>query len=82
MKINKLLSLERSLVCGLLLMITSISLTICSLATWRDKEFLFLEPNETMRLVIPAVTCAILAVNVSVNGFFLTLLNYLKKDNK
>ena len=56
MKINKLLSLERSLVCGLLLMITSISLTICSLATWRDKEFLFLEPNETMRLVIPAVT--------------------------
>ena len=59
MKINKLLSLERSLVCGLLLMITSISLTICSLATWRDKEFLFLEPNETMRLVIPAVTCNI-----------------------
>ena len=40
-----------------------------------------LQPSETMRLVIPSVTLAILAINICLNGFFMTLLNYMHKDS-
>jgi glycosyltransferase involved in cell wall biosynthesis len=79
-KISETITLERSLLCSALLLFASITLTTFAIADWSNNEFLSLDPRETMRLVIPAVSLAIISMNVILNGFFITLLEYLRKQ--
>jgi glycosyltransferase involved in cell wall biosynthesis len=80
LRISQIVNLERSLVCGGIFLVVSLFLAALSITNWSNNHFKSLQPSETMRLVIPSVTLAILAVNISINGFFMTLLNYMKND--
>ena len=80
LRISQLVNLERSLFCGGIFLAISLLLAVLSITNWSSNNFMSLQPSETMRVVIPSVTLAILAVNISLNGFFMTLLNYMKND--
>jgi hypothetical protein len=74
-----LFSLERGIVVGVL--IAAVGLGFLGAATWKWKAagFGIISYPESLRLVIPAVTCVTLGVQTLFSSFFLSILE-LKHD--
>ncbi len=68
------LTLEAGLLAGLALLLLGGLLTVAALSTWSRSAFGALTPEATMRLVIPAGTCILLAFHVAYGAFFLSVL--------
>lgn len=68
------LSLERALVASLLVFLGGLAVSAVAVGRWGSAGFPDLLPAETMRLVIPAVTAMILAVQTAYGAAFLSLL--------
>jgi hypothetical protein len=67
-------TLERALLASLALFLAGLLLAMVSLAHWRARGFQALDPSHSMRLVIPAATAMLLAVQSAYGACFVTLL--------
>ena len=74
-----LFSLERGIVAGLLVFAIGLSFLAAAVWKWKAAGFGHLDYGESLRLVIPAVTCLTLAVQAVFSSFFLSILE-LKHD--
>ncbi|MFO1391448.1 MAG: glycosyltransferase family 2 protein [Agitococcus sp.] len=75
-------SLEKGLVIAGFMMCTGISLALLSVFSWQQTGFKSLEPTQIMRLAIPASSAMIMAMEVLMASFFLSLLNFIIHKNK
>ena len=74
-----LFSLERGIGVGLLAFIVGLGFLAAAVWKWKAADFGHLDYAESLRLVIPAVTCLTLAVQAVFSSFFLSILE-LKHD--
>lgn len=69
-----LLTLERGLILGGLLLLFGVGLTVVAIAKWDIENFGGMVPAQAMRLVIPASTAILLAFQIAYGAFFLNVL--------
>jgi hypothetical protein len=68
------LNLEKGLITGALLLLFGIVGSAFALGSWRARAFGALEPTETLRIVIPAVTAIALGFQTILSSLFLSVL--------
>ena len=73
-RLHERLTLERGLVLALLLLAAGLASGLAATLGWGRGGFGRLDPGFTMRLVIPSVTCILLAVSTASMAFFLSFL--------
>lgn len=69
------LQLERGLIVGLFAIALGVFGSLAALGLWRSADFGPLSVSETMRVVIPSVTCMIVGAQVMLGSLFLGVLN-------
>ena len=72
--IVSVITLERGLIFGAVLLLAGVGVGIYALSSWGLASFGSLEPSDTMRLVIPSVTAILLAFQIAYGAFFLSVL--------
>ncbi len=72
------INLEKGLIVGTLLVITGLILSVIAYTNWQDLNFGDINNNNTMRMVIPAVTAILLGVQIILFSLFFSVLG-LKK---
>jgi hypothetical protein len=78
-RVLALFSLERGIVAGLLMAAVGLGFLAAAILKWRAARFGIISYPESLRLVIPAVTCVTLGVQTLFSSFFLSILE-LKHD--
>lgn len=78
-KLLRLLNLEVGLTVGTILTLMGFGGTVYAFSTWQGRLFGALDPAETMRIVIPSITCLALGVQVMFASFFLSVLSLKTK---
>jgi hypothetical protein len=76
-RLNKLfryVKLETGLTIGAILLIGGIAFSVYALSSWRAQLYGPLEPTQTLRLVIPAVTLIMVGLQTVFSSFFLSIL--------
>ena len=68
------IKLETGILAGALLLGAGIALSIYALSFWSSRSFGPLDPSQTLRLVIPAVTLIALGLQTVLSSFFLSIL--------
>jgi glycosyltransferase involved in cell wall biosynthesis len=71
-------TLERALLGSLALFLAGLAMAVVSVADWRYGGFHALDPSKSMRVVIPAVTTMLLAVQCAHGALFVALLKIRK----
>jgi hypothetical protein len=71
-------TLERALLASLAVFLVGLAMAVDSVAGWRAGGFHALDPSHSMRLVIPAVTTILLAVQFAYGALFVALLKIRK----
>jgi glycosyltransferase involved in cell wall biosynthesis len=69
------LTLERGLITGGLLLLFGLAAGIYALSSWNLAGFGLLRPSETMRVVIPSATAILLAFQIAYGAFFVSVLD-------
>ncbi|MBD2178015.1 glycosyltransferase family 2 protein [Pseudanabaena sp. FACHB-1998] len=72
-------SLEKGLIIGILVLLVGIFGSVYALKIWELSSFGSLNPSETMRIVIPSVTCLALGFQVIFSSFFLSVLGLKRR---
>jgi glycosyltransferase involved in cell wall biosynthesis len=67
-------TLEVGLVAGVVLILAGAGAWVLGLEYWRIREFGALDPEKTLRIVIPGVVCFTLGFQVVLSSFFLSVL--------
>jgi hypothetical protein len=78
-RVLALFSLERGIIAGLLIAAVGLGFLAAAILKWRAARFGIISYPESLRLVIPAVTCVTLGVQTLFSSFFLSILE-LKHD--
>jgi hypothetical protein len=78
-RFQKLFSLERGLVIGLVTVVVGVVMLAAAVNEWRIRDFGRLNYAETMRLVVPGVTLAVLGYQTILSFFFLSLLDMRRR---
>ena len=76
-RLNRLfryVTLESGLICGLILLILSVSGTLYALDYWKTRNFGPLNPEQLLRIVIPSVFGLLLGFQTIVTSLFLSVL--------
>ena len=68
------IKLETGILAGVILLAAGIGLSIYALSFWSSRSFGPLDPSQTLRLVIPAVTLIALGLQTVLSSFFLSIL--------
>ncbi len=76
---KKFFTVDKGIFLGALLFIVGIVLTIIALVGWNRMGFGQLDPQQMMRLTIPAVTCMVVGVQVLFGSFFIGILEIKHK---
>jgi glycosyltransferase involved in cell wall biosynthesis len=71
----KLFTLERGLLLGGVLILTGIVMAVWAFVIWASVQFGNIEPQSTMRIVIPSVSIIIMGTQVIFSSFFLSFLD-------
>ena len=72
-------SLEKGLIAGLLLLIAGFAGSVAALGSWEHQAFGVLQPSETLRIVIPAVTSIALGFQTILSSLFLSVLQLKRR---
>ena len=80
-RLHDQLTLERSLVFALALLVVGLGLGIAAALGWGETGFGLLSPTRTMRLAIPSATCILLAVSTASMAFFLSFLRLVHRPS-
>ena len=78
-RLFRYLNLESGLIVGVILMLLGIGASVYAFGIWGQHSFGSLNPAETMPVVISAVTCFALGVQVVFSSFFLSILGLKRK---
>ena len=68
------ISLEVGLVIGVLLILSGAAIWVFGLGYWRAHQFGHLDPDATMRIVIPGLVSLTLGIQIVLSSFFLSVL--------
>jgi len=68
------IKLETGILAGVLLLVAGIGLSVYALSFWSSRSFGPLDPSQTLRLVIPAVTLIAIGLQTVLSSFFLSIL--------
>ncbi len=68
------ISLESGLIFGGMLLLAGVGASVYAFEIWEQHLFGSLDPAEVMKIVIPAITCLALGVQVVFSSFFLSIL--------
>lgn len=66
---------EKGAVAGVLLALAGIIMTIAAFVIWKDTSFGNLNPQEMMRMTIPALTLMVVGIEMIFASFFIGILN-------
>lgn len=66
---------EKGAVAGVLLTLAGIVMTIAAFVIWKDTSFGNLNPQEMMRMTIPALTLMVVGIEMIFASFFIGILN-------
>ena len=66
---------EKGAVTGVLLTLAGIAMTIAAFVIWKDTSFGNLNPQEMMRMTIPALTLMVVGIEMIFASFFIGILN-------
>jgi glycosyltransferase involved in cell wall biosynthesis len=75
----KYITLEVGLVAGTLLILAGTGAWVLGLEYWRIRQFGPLDPEKTLRIVIPGVVCFTLGFQVVLSSFFLSVLGMSRR---
>jgi glycosyltransferase involved in cell wall biosynthesis len=81
-RLNKLfrwVNLELGLIVGGVIMLTGIVGSVYALTSWGERSFGPLDSSQTLRTVIPAVTCLTLGCQIIFSSFFLSVLGLRRR---
>ena len=78
-RLFRYLSLEKGLILGGLLVLLGLGGSGYALKLWQSTAFGSLNPEQTMRIVIPSVTCLALGFQVVFSSFFLSVLGLKRR---
>jgi len=73
------ITLEVGLVVGALLIIAGAGAWVLGLEYWRIRQFGALDPEKTLRIVIPGVVCFTLGFQIVLSSFFLSVLGMSRR---
>ena len=73
------ITLEVGLVAGVLLILAGAGAWVLGLEYWRIRQFGPLDPEKTLRIVIPGVVCFTLGFQVILSSFFLSVLGMSRR---
>ena len=73
------ITLEVGLVVGVLLILAGAGAWVLGLEYWRIRQFGPLDPEKTLRIVIPGVVCFTLGFQVVLSSFFLSVLGMSRR---
>ena len=73
------ITLEVGLVAGVLLILAGAGAWVLGLEYWRIRQFGPLDPEKTLRIVIPGVVCFTLGFQVVLSSFFLSVLGMSRR---
>lgn len=76
LRIERSVTLERSLVFGLVLLFSGLVGSVYAVSLWSQKGFGALSPIAVMRVAIPAVTAMMIGVQSVFSGFFMYALRF------
>ena len=76
---KRFFTVDKGIFLGAVLSIIGIVLTIMALAGWNRMSFGQLDPQQMMRLTIPAVTCMVVGIQVLFGSFFIGILEIKHK---
>jgi glycosyltransferase involved in cell wall biosynthesis len=75
----KYVTLEVGLIAGTLLILAGAGAWVLGLEYWRIRQFGPLDPEKTLRIVIPGVVCFTLGFQVVLSSFFLSVLGMSRR---
>lgn len=81
-KLNRMfrvISLERGLIVGALLLVAGLGGSIYAVSFWDERSFGPLDPSKTLRIIIPSMTALILGCQIVLSSFFLSVLGLRRK---
>ena len=73
------ITLESGLLAGAVLLLTGLAFLLGAFLFWRSESFGPLDPQRTLRLVIPGVVATALGCQVIFVSFFLSILGMRRK---
>ncbi len=75
----RIMTLERGLVAGMLLLLVGLGFTVYVIAHWSSSGFGTLNTSDAIRVVIPGATATILGFEIVLASFFLSILGLARK---
>lgn len=78
-KLFRYITLEAGLIVGSLLLLIGFLLSIYAVSSWEALSFGQLNPSNTLRMVIPAVTSMSLGLQIILSSFFLSILGLRRR---
>jgi len=78
-RVFRYLTLEVGLIAGALLILAGAGAWLAGLEYWRIRHFGALDPDKTLRIVIPGVVCFTLGFQVVLSSFFLSVLGLSRR---
>jgi hypothetical protein len=75
----KYITLEVGLIVGALLILGGAGLWVFGLEYWRSQQFGPLDPEKTLRIVIPAFLSVTMGVQVVLSSFFMSVLGLARR---
>lgn len=77
--LTRIVSLERGIVVGVLLLLAGLGGSIYAVSFWDERSFGPLDPSKTLRFIIPSITALILGCQIVLSSFFLSVLGLKRK---
>jgi glycosyltransferase involved in cell wall biosynthesis len=78
-RLYRYITLEVGLVLGAILVLAGASMWIFGLSYWRSHQFGPLDPEKTLRIIIPGFVSLILGTQIILSSFFLSVLGMRRK---
>jgi glycosyltransferase involved in cell wall biosynthesis len=78
-KLFRFINLEAGLIVGCLLIFFGLAGSFYALEVWSERAFGQLNPSQTLRTVIPAMTCLTLGCQIVFSSFFLSVLGLKRR---
>jgi hypothetical protein len=69
------LRLEVGVIAGFLLIVIGLAISVYAVRFWGEASFGDLDPQVSLRIVVPAATAVVLGIQVASSSFFLSVLN-------
>ncbi|HBK83476.1 MAG TPA: dolichol-P-glucose synthetase, partial [Flavobacterium sp.] len=79
--IFKYIQLEKGLIIGFSITITGIFLSFYGFSIWQNQDFKTLNVEQTMRIIIPAVSLLVVGIQLILFSFFFSILDLKNEKN-